>query len=368
MKNKSVLISGASIAGLTMAYWMKLYGYYVTVVEIGWAPRMGGSPIDVRGDALDTAKRLGILDQIQLAKLQSMGLEFMNASGEVEGTALVDDIGIVRPGDDIQIRRDDLVNILYSIAQKDVNYKFNCQIIAMVQDEDKVTVAFKDGDLQSYDFVFGADGIHSKVRKLVFGDESQFKHFLNFYYAVFRVDPQLGKKNFGQMYNTPNTMSLLYYYNDNCADGYLNFRSEEKLNYGHRDINAQKEIVSDVFKNIGWKVPQMLDDMFLDDNFYFDQGCQIKMKTWTNKRVALIGDAGYAPAFPTGMGSSLAMQGATILADALAESANHNTAFKKYNEIFRDEVEKSQATVYDGISFLLPETQDAIDRRNKAAH
>lgn len=362
---KSVLISGASIAGLTMAYWMNQYGYRVTVVETGSAPRMGGSPIDVRGDSLDTARRMGILDAIKAAKVPTKGLELMNAAGDVQGTMLVEEIGAIRPGDDTEIRRDDLVNILYANARDGITYRFNNRLVAITQNEDAVTVTFKNGTVDVYDFVIGADGIHSGVRKLVFGPEEQFTHFLNFYFSVFPVDKTLGKKNYGQMYNTPSNLAVIYYYNEDCADGFLTFRANEKVDYNRNNIDAQKRIVMDAFQGIGWKVPRMIDELKKADTFYFDQGCQIKMPTWTNGRVALIGDAGYAPAFPTGMGSTLAMQGATVLADAMAEETDYKVAFQTYNERFRPMVEALQATVYSGLSFLLPETQEAIDLRNK---
>jgi 2-polyprenyl-6-methoxyphenol hydroxylase-like FAD-dependent oxidoreductase len=365
---KSVLISGASIAGLTMAYWMNQYGYQVTVVEIGPAPRMGGSPIDVRGESLDTARRMGILDQIRAAKLQSMGVEFMNAKGEVEGTMRVEEIGAIRPGDDTEIRRDDLVDILYHNAGNCVAYRFNNRIVALTQTEDAVSVTFKDGTVDVYDFVVGADGIHSGVRKLTFGAEAQFSHFLNFYFSVFPVDKSLGKKNYGQMYTTPNNLALVYYYNEDFADGFLTFRANEKVDYDRYDTVAQKRIVIEAFQGLGWKVPQLIEALKKTDTFYFDQVCQIKMPAWTHGRVALIGDAGYAPAFPTGMGSTLAIQGATVLADAMAEEADYNVAFQKYNKSFRPLVESLQATVYEGLSFLLPATQEAIHIRNKGTN
>ncbi|GAB3281149.1 FAD-dependent monooxygenase [Larkinella harenae] len=362
---QSVLISGASIAGLTMAYWMKQYKYKVTVVEIGHGPRMGGTPIDVRGDSLDTAERMGILDAIKAAKLPTKGLEFLNASGEVEGTMLVEEIGAIRPGDDTEIRRDDLVNILYEKVKDGVEYRFNSRIVALQQREDCVSVTFKDGTSENYDFVIGADGIHSGVRKLAFGPEEQFTHFLNFYFSVFPVDKSLGKKNYGQMYTTPTNMAVVYYYNEEHADGFLTFRTNEKISYNRHDIEAQKQLVIDAFKSLGWKVPQLIEEVKKADTFYFDQGCQIKMPAWTIGRVALVGDAGYAPAFPTGMGSTLALQGATVLADAMANAATYQDAFLHYNEVFRPTVDALQATVYDGISFLLPETQEAISVRNR---
>ncbi|AMP99359.1 FAD-binding monooxygenase [Pedobacter cryoconitis] len=363
-KVKSVLISGASIAGLTMAYWMKYYGYEVTVVEIGAEPRRGGSPIDVRGDALHCAKRMGVLNAIKEAKLPTKGLKFVNAQNEVQGIMLVEEIGAISP-DDTELRRDDLVDILYATVKNNVTCKFSNRIIRLDQNEKEVRVTFKDGMEGIYDFVIGADGIHSGVRKLIFGEESQFTHFLNFYFSVFTVDGKLGEQNYAHMYNTPNNMATVYFYNKDSADTLLAFRTSNQITVDRYDIEGQKQIVIDAFKGIGWKVPQLLEELKRSDNFYLDQGCQIKMPTWTNGRVALIGDAGYAPAFPTGMGSTLAMQGATVLADAMAENENHEIAFSIYNENFRAVVEELQATVYDGMSLVLPDTEDKINTRNK---
>jgi 2-polyprenyl-6-methoxyphenol hydroxylase-like FAD-dependent oxidoreductase len=362
---KSVLISGASIAGLTMAYWMNHYGYKVTVVEIGPEPRRGGTPIDVRGDALDCAKRMGILNAIKAAKLPTKGLKFMNAQNEVQGIMLVEEIGAIRPADDTEIRRDDLVDILYARVKDNIVYKFSNRIVALEQGAENVKVTFNDGTTGTYDFVIGADGIHSGVRKLTFGEEEQFTHFLNYYFSVFTTDGRLGQKNYAHMYNTPTNMATIYFYNADFADTLLAFRSPHKITIDRHNIQEQKKIVIDAFSGIGWKVPQILEELKKADSFYLDQGCQIKMPSWTKGRIALIGDAGYAPAFPTGMGSTLAIHGATVLADAMAENEDHEIAFKKYNEVFRPVVEQLQATVYDGISFVLPDTEEKIDARNE---
>lgn len=363
-KGKSVLISGASIAGLTMAYWMEHYGYEVTVVEIGAEPRRGGSPIDVRGEALDCARRMGIIDEIKAAKLPTKGLKFMNEQDQVQGIMLVEEIGALT-SDDTEIRRDDLVDILYAKVKDSITYKFSNRIIKLEENAENIKVTFKDETRDTYDFVIGADGIHSGVRKLKFGEEEQFLHFLNYYFSVFTVDGSLGEYNYAHMFNTPDNMATIYFYNTASADTLLAFRASHEITIDRYNVQEQKQIVIDAFKGIGWKVPQLLEELKKTDNFYLDQGCQIKMPAWTSGRVALIGDAGYAPAFPTGMGSTLAMHGATVLADAMAENDDHEKAFKLYNETFRPVVEKLQATVYDGISFVMPDTEEKINARNK---
>ncbi|RZJ82630.1 MAG: hypothetical protein EOO20_24260 [Chryseobacterium sp.] len=265
-KIKSVLISGASIAGLTMAYWMKYYGYNVTVVEIGAEPRRGGSPIDVRGEALECAKRMGLLGAIKKAKLPTKGLKFVNAQNEVEGIMYVEEIGALTP-EDIELRRDDLVDILYGAVENNISYKFSNRITRLEQYAEEVKITFKDGTEGVYDYVIGADGIHSGVRKLVFGEESQFTHFLNFYFCVFTVDGKLGEQNYAHMYNTPGNMATVYFYNRDSADTLLAFRASDKITFERNDIEAQKQIVIEAFKGIGWKVPQLLEELKCAENF-----------------------------------------------------------------------------------------------------
>jgi len=335
---KTVLISGASIAGLTMAYWLNHNGYNVTVVEIMSELRKGGAAIDVRGEALNVAERMHILNKIKTKKITT-ALEFVDADNNC--IASMKDFGADSLNNDIELNRDHLVEIIYEAATTNVEYLFNNRIKAINHDNDKVSVTFKDGHNRDFDFVFGADGIHSTVRKLVFGAESLFNHFFGAYFAILKVDETFGKLNRGQLYSLPNKMAAT---SDN-GNSFMLFRSP-KLNYNYQDSTTYKKILLDNFADCGWKVPDILKVITESKNLYFDEVCQIKMQSWTKGRVALIGDAAHCSGFPTGMGTSLAMQGATILADELIASNNdYNSAFSKYNSAFHPFVEAIQATV-----------------------
>ena len=357
---KTALISGASIAGLTMAYWLNHYEYKVTVVEISSGLKKGGSPIDVRGEALDVVERMGILDKIKAVSLKTT-IEFVNAENECIGTlhGLGEDIS----GKDIELHRNHLIEFIRESAGTDIEYLFSNSIQKINQDDNKVTVTFKDGQNRNFDFLFGADGVHSTVRKLVFGDEKNFNHFFGAYFAILKVDESLERKNAGKMYNLPNKMAGI----SNTGNSILLFRSP-KLNYDYRDAAQHKQILIENFSGCGWQIPDIVKAMTSSDNLYFDEICQIKMSSWIKGRVALIGDAAHCAGFPTGMGSSLAMQGATILADAMAENDDYKIAFQKYNQDFLPVVEEFQSTVNFGLSFLVPETQEEIDKRNKGEY
>ncbi len=355
---KTALVSGASIAGLTMAYWLNRYGFKVTVVEISAGLKLGGSPIDIRGEALDAVKRMGILEKIQEVSLITT-IEFVNAQNECVGT--LSGLGKDDSGQDIEIHRNQLIQIIREAASTDIEYLFSNTIETVDQDGEKVMVTFKDGQTRNFDFLFGADGVHSNVRKLVFGAEENFNYFCGAYFAVLNADEHIEGQNAGIMYNMPNKMAGI----SSKGNTILLFRSP-KLDYDYRNTTQHKQIHTAHFSGEGWEIPDILKTMTDSDRLYFDEICQIKMSSWIKGRIALIGDAAHCAGFPTGMGSSLAIQGATILADAMVENDDYPTVFQKYNDTFRPVAEQAQSFVYAGLSFLLPETQEAIDNRNRA--
>jgi len=356
---KQVLISGASFAGLTLAYWLNKFGYGVTVVELGKGLRTSGSPIDVRGEALDIAKEMGIYDQIKASEFVHTD-EIVNAEDETLATFAINTLEEYLG--DIEIHRGDLVNIIYDTLPKDeVEIIFNNSISGLIQHEDHVEVSFDKGERKSYDFVFGGDGTHSAVRKFALGPEDQFKKFLGVYFAFAKADQiETGRpKSTGIVYRELGKQAVIYQFKDG-ANAILLFRAP-KLEWNYRDPEQPKQILEKYFAgNKNWKLPEILDAMLSANDLYFDEACQIHMPSWTKGRVALIGDAAYAPSFFTGMGTSLAMQGAALLAKELHAHEDYQIAFEKYNEGFRPFVEQTQAKVAYGLTIQLPETEEEL--------
>jgi 2-polyprenyl-6-methoxyphenol hydroxylase-like FAD-dependent oxidoreductase len=353
---KNVLISGASIAGLTLAYWLNKYDYQVTIVEISPGLRRGGSPIDVRGGALDVAKEMEILEKIKAKEFIHTD-EMVNAQNETLVTfainAQAEYLG------DIEIHRDDLVEILYErIPANKVAFLFGNRIEKLVQHEDKVEVTFKNGEHSSFDFVFGADGTHSAVRKLVFGDEANYSRFFGAYFAIVEASNIKARPNTGVVYKEPGKMAMIYPFK-NAVNAGVVFRSP-KLNWDYRNHDQHKQILQDNFKNSSWRIPEILEAMLQSDNLYFDEVCQIHMPSWTKGRVALVGDAAHTTSFPTGMGTSLAMQGAALVAKELHANDDYIAAFAKYNELYRPYVESIQSRINRGLNWLIPETEEGI--------
>ena len=365
IKGKSVLVSGASMAGLSTAYWLNKIGYKVTVIEIAGKPRTNGSAVDIKGNTVDIAKRMGIFEQLKLNRLNVELIEFKNAQDVTEGSIIVHSEGDELSDDEIEIERDKFVQILLEELKDDVEFIFNNSITALHETKTNITATFRDGSQHVFDLVIGCDGMHSGVRKIWFGPEAQYSHFLEAYFSITIVNKLLIPQKTMQMYNVPGKAVTLNAYN-NKTDIIFCFLSENEIPYNYRDGQQQREIIRKEFEGEDWKTTELLAEVLQADNFYFDKFCQIKMPSWTKGRVALVGDAGYCASPAAGMGASLSMEGAAALADALHKhDGNFEPAFGEYNKNLRPFIEEVQATAEINVrENFIPRTEEAIRKRN----
>jgi 2-polyprenyl-6-methoxyphenol hydroxylase-like FAD-dependent oxidoreductase len=180
-----VLISGAGIAGLTVAYWLRRYGFIATIVERAPSLLTGGYKIDVRGTALKVLRRMGIHDAVVAASTDMQGALLVDKDGKVINEMSGDAFGH-RVGDDLEIVRGTLCQILMDHIS-DAEFIFDDSIQVISQSSDGVRVEFTKNSPREFDLVIGADGLHSNVRRIVFGDESRFVRDLGLYLCVYTV-------------------------------------------------------------------------------------------------------------------------------------------------------------------------------------
>jgi 2-polyprenyl-6-methoxyphenol hydroxylase-like FAD-dependent oxidoreductase len=261
---------------------------------------------------------------------------------------------------DIEVGRGDLVRALYAATKNDVEYRFGDSVRSIAQDGSGVDVTFEHGPADRYDLVVGADGLHSQVRALAFGPESDYLRYLGLYAGGALVDPKYGVADRCLLYNVPGRAVAVYSFGDEAGALFL-FRRPEPLNYHHRDAEQHKQLVADAFAGDGWLVPELLRDVRASADFYFDSVSQIRMRTWSRGRVTLVGDAGYGPALLSGSGSSLAMVGAYVLAGELAGGEG---ALARYEAAHRPLVARAQRSATSGGGVLVPRTRGAIGRRD----
>jgi 2-polyprenyl-6-methoxyphenol hydroxylase-like FAD-dependent oxidoreductase len=361
---RKVLISGAGIAGPALAFWLNRHGFAVTVVEKAGTLRDGGFPIDVRGTALEVVRRMGILPRLRDAHIDLRRLTFLAGDGSEVASVNPHTVTGGVAGRDLEVRRGDLTGALYAAVRDDVEFLFNDSIDTLDQSGHGVDVTFRGGSRRTFDMVVGADGLHSRTRAFLFGPEEQFHRYLGYCFAVFTMRNTFGLSHETMMWNTPGRAAALYAVGDNDeVHAFLNFAHPQPPFDAFRTPEAQRDLIAAVFADAGWEVPGMLAAMRDADDLFFDGVSQIRMPRWSSGRVALVGDAAYAPSFLTGQGSSLALVGAYMLAGSLADR-DHAAGFAAYEHHTREFVTVNQELVCEGDATLFPTTARALEQRN----
>lgn len=348
MTQPTVLVSGAGIAGPALAFWLSKNGYRVVVVEVAPGIRPGGQTVDLRGAGGDVVERMGLIPQMHANALEQPGVAWVRSDGsrraEMPVTAF-DGNGLVSK---LEILRGDLVDVLYQATKDSVEYRFNTRISKLDQGDDGVDVTLADGTQLHADLVIGADGPHSAVRAMVFGPEEEFVKPLGGYNAWFSAPDHVGLDGWYLMYLAPGGLnaSMRSTHDPAITKAGLAFQSEP-IAYDRHDLDQQRQILVDRFAGAGWQCDALLAAAQVADDFYFDSFLQVHMPGWTSGRVALVGDAGYCASPLSGMGTSLALVGAYLLAGELGpadslDAQRIQAALKGYQTKMRPYVNKCQ--------------------------
>src|SRR6201996_7620694 len=360
MRNQTVLISGASIAGPALAYWLNRYGFGVTVVEKGPALRPGGQAVDFKGRThRPVLERMGIWDEIEQRQTGRHDTVYLDAAGR-ELAVITGEF----TGGDVEILRGDLAAIMYERTAAGCEYRFGDSITALTETADGIRAEFEHGATQTFDLVVGADGIHSRVRRLVFGPERDYVHHLGYYYCVAGApgwghDTGRRERLTARAWSAPGRMAA----RGGSKGSHQYIFASPELDYDRGDVAAQQRLIAEKFADLGGEVPSMLAELGGLDGFYLDAIAQVEMKgRYTAGRVALVGDAGYGNTLG-GFGTGLAVVGAYVLAGELAMAGgDHTIAFARYDEIMR-RYAKIAGNSNAG-RFMAPKTAWGIRARN----
>src|SRR6516225_2671288 len=364
MENQTILISGASVAGPALAYWLRRRGFRPTVVERAPQLRGGGYAVDFRGAAhLSVLAKMGILDQVRDQQTHLDATTYVDADGQQVAAMPA---GIF--AGDVEILRGDLGRILYQATRDGTEYLFGDTITGLDQRSDGVHVTFSRAAPRVFDLVIGADGLHSAVRRLAFPDTAGARRDLGLYVSIFSVANSFGLDHAGLLYSVPGrTAAVFSARQTGRAVAQFFFAAPDGIpaGYDYRDAGQQQQIVARAFDGVGWHVPVLLGQMAEADDFYFDSVSQVRLDRWSAGRVALIGDAGYA-AGPGGNGTGTAMVAAYVLAGELAAAGgDYRVAFARYEQLLRRYVARGQKQARGGRDFLAPATAKKIRQRDR---
>lgn len=349
-----VLVSGASIAGPVLAYWLTRRGFDVTVVERAPTLRKtGGHAVDLFRPAMEISADMGVLPQIEAL---ATGTNRMTMHREGRARPIEIDLTKIYAATSdrhVEIMRDDLSEIYYAAGRDDVEYLFGDSITSIDHDGE---VTFEHAPARRFDVVVGADGLHSNVRQLTFGDEANLTRFLGGYLAVVSAPKALAGRGEMTCHVGVGRLAAIYTaeHLDDARVVFL-FRTKQELDYDHRDALRQKAILRETFADMHEQVDGWLGELDDTPAFYFDSISQLRLDRWSRRRVTLVGDAGYCPGPAVGGSTSLAVLGAYVLAGELAAAdGDHLRAFAAYELQMREPVHRSRAFARGAAKGIIP--------------
>lgn len=364
-----ILISGAGIAGPTLGYWLAQYGHQPTIVESAPHLRTGGYVIDFWGAGFDIAERMGLLPEIKHKGYVFKEVRIVDRDGNRVAGFPVDAFARMTQGRYVSLARGDLAGSIFHKLDGNVETIFGESVARITQTERAVQVIFESGITREFDLVVGADGLHSRVRELVFGEENQFENFLGYKVAAFEVEgyrprdelvyvmyTEVGQQVARLAVRDDRTMFLFIFADKNAAVP--------------DSVSAQKALLRSRFGSSGWECSQILSALDTTDDLYFDRVSQVRMDPqqglWTRGRVTLVGDAASCVSFLAGQGSALAMVGAYILAGELhLANGDYTEAFERYQNLFAPLVLKKQKAALRFAGVFAPKSKFALFLRNQ---
>ena len=363
-----VLISGAGIAGPTLAWWLLRHGIEPVIVEHAPQLRTGGYVIDFWGAGFDVADKMGLLPEVRQAGYAVEEVRIVNAAGKRIAGFSVDVFRRLTDNRYVSLARGDLAAILFRAVEGRVETIFGDSITSIDRSDDRVHVAFEHGVPRDFDAVVGADGLHSRVREVAFGPERQYEKFLGYYVAAFECRGyRPHQENIYVMFTDVGKQVARFAMRDDRTLVLFVFADADPDLVRGGDIDGQKAAIRDRFRGTGWETDAILEAMEPVRSLYFDRVSQVRMDTWSEGRVGLVGDAAYCVSLLGGQGSALAMIGAYVLAYELSRpGSDPASAFHRYHARLAQFLAQKQRAAVGFAKFFAPQSRLQLRLRNAA--
>jgi len=360
-----ILISGAGIAGPTLAFWLKAAGFAPTLLEHTPALRRGGYVIDFWGLGYDIAERMGLIDDIHRVGYRVREMRIVDAAGRRRagfGTSVFTEL---TGGRYVTLPRSELSRLLFEKVKGSTECMFGDEIVQQQDATDGVRVRLKQAGERRFDLVVGADGLHSTVRQLAFGPAPQFEKYLGYTVAAFEATGYRPRdENVYLMYGQPGRMvGRFTLHNDRTLFLFVFAAPEARM---PEALSEQKALLHNVYASGRWECPEILAELDRTSAIYLDKVSQIRMPGWTRGRIALVGDAAFCVSLLAGQGSALAMISAYVLAgELLAAGGRYQEAFERYEARLRDYIHRKQNGAERFAGAFAPRTRAGLFFRNQ---
>ena len=345
---RRVLISGASIAGCAVAWWLGRIGFDVTVIEKATEFRDGGQNVDVRGEGRKVLRLMGLEAAALAHGTGEKGIAWVDENDDVVAKIVTAHFGSDGPTAEMEILRGDLARLLYEPASERADFRFGETIKSVAPTSQGVSVSFESGAQEEHDILLVAEGVGSSTRELVFRGQND-PRWMDMTMAYFTIARDARDDQLWRWFNAPGCRSVSI-----RPDMHGTMRATLSINRKHGDEagwdpSRQKAWLREEFRDAGWQTPRVLDALETTPDFYLDVLRQVRMPGWSRGRVVLLGDAAWCATPLGGVGATLAICGAYVLAGELGTNGDVHDAFRKYENVMRPFVKKAQ-----GIPKIVP--------------
>jgi 2-polyprenyl-6-methoxyphenol hydroxylase-like FAD-dependent oxidoreductase len=365
MNDGTVLISGAGVAGPTLAFWLKAAGFKPTLVERATALRTGGYVIDFWGLGYDIAERMGLAGEINRTGYHVREMRIVDDRGRRVtgfGTKVFSEL---TGGRYVTLARSEISRLLFEKIKDTTEVIFNDEIVDLRERTGHVQVQFEHSGERRFDLVIGADGLHSNVRRLAFGPQHQFEKQLGYAVAAFEVSGYRPRDEAVYLvYGRPGRMlGRFTLHNDRTLFLFV-FTAEDGCLPA--TLGLQKAMLGERYRDGKWECARVLDELDHAHQLYFDRVSQIRMENWSRGRVTLVGDAAFCVSLVAGQGSALAMISAYVLAGELSNAGGrYQDAFGRYEALLRAYIDTKQQAAERFAAAFVPRTGWGLWFRNQ---
>jgi 2-polyprenyl-6-methoxyphenol hydroxylase-like FAD-dependent oxidoreductase len=363
-----IAISGAGVAGPTLAHWLLRAGHEPTLVEHAPQLRSGGYIIDFWGVGFTVAERMGLLPGICDAGYKVREVRLVDGQGRKAGGFSTELFRASLNDRFTSVPRSQLAAEIYRSIEGRCEALFGDTVTALSEQDDRVELTFAKSRPRSFDLVIGADGQHSAIRRLAFGPEARFERDIGYRVAAFEADSYAPRNELVYVSHAKPGRQLARFAERDGRTMFLFVFTAEQLDGPEpRDLGTRKATLRRVFGDFGWEAPKVLAALDAASEVYFDRVSQIVMPAWSKGRVALLGDAAACVSLLAGEGCGLAMTEAYVLAGELARAgSDHAHAFRQYEERLRSLIEAKQASARKFAGAFAPRTAFGLWVRNQA--